>query len=368
MYISIFLGPFARGPADDLVLIDLCLEQAVQAADAGFSMITFGEQHFNNYQPYCNPFLMGARLAPYMNKSYFGTTVCPIVFHHPIRLAEDINVLDNLLLGRLITGLSAGRVDFSPDFDNFGLDINERLEIFEAKVDLLLRAFDRNPGDPPLEYDTSWDTGRMPGRLMPMSYRIPRPLLAVGTGTDDTVIKTGARGWPVFLTSCPFGEAKRKYQLYRDALQENGHGAEAIEDCLRRSLIAIDVFVGKTDGEAWDLAEKMVGRNPLLQRGNDPRTLRELYQVDLESDEGRNDPVRGAVEWVQGWVLAGSPDSVIRQIKAYEEAGIRHLHTRFTVGPYNPDAMWSTFHLFVDEVLPNIGLEQFPPPSQTRIG
>ena len=65
-------------------------------------------------------------------------------------------------------------------------------------------------------------------------------------------------------------------------------------------------------------------------------------------------------------MLAGSPDTIIRQIKAYEEAGIHHLHTRFTVGPYNPDAMWSTFRLFVDEVLPHIGLEQFEPPEQIR--
>lgn len=366
MYISIYLAPFARGPTDDLALINLCLEQAVEAADAGFSMITFGEQHFNNYQPYCNPFLMGARLAPYMNKSYFGTTVCPIVFHHPIRLAEDINVLDNMLRGKMIIGLSAGRVDFSPDFENFGLDINDRLEIFEAKVDLLLRAFDRNPGDPPLEYDTPWDSGRMPGRLMPMSYRMPRPLFAIGTGTDDTVVSAGTRGWPLFLVPCRLSDARRKFQMYQDAMEKNGHGPEIIKDCLRRSLVAIDVFVGKTDAEAWELAEKMVGRNPLLQRGNDPRSLRELYHVDLDSVEGSNDPVRGAVEWVQGWVLAGSPDSVIRQIKAYGEAGIQHLHTRFTVGPYNPDAMWSTFRLFVDEVLPHIGLEQFEPPEQIR--
>jgi len=123
MYISTYLGPFARGPAEDLPLIELCLEQAAAAADAGFSMISFGEQHFNNYEPYCNPFMMGARLAPYLKQSYFGISVCPIVFHHPIRLAENINVLDNLMHGRLIVGLSAGRLDFSPDFENFDMDV-----------------------------------------------------------------------------------------------------------------------------------------------------------------------------------------------------------------------------------------------------
>ena len=153
MHISIYLGPFARGPAEDLPLIDLCLEQAIAAADAGFAMISFGEQHFNNYEPYCNPFMMGARLAPYLKQSYFGVSVCPIVFHHPIRLAENINVLDNLVRGRLIVGMSAGRLDFSPDFENFDLDVRDRRAIFEAKLDIMLRAFAHKPGDPPLHYE-----------------------------------------------------------------------------------------------------------------------------------------------------------------------------------------------------------------------
>ena len=366
MFISIYLGPFARGPAEDLPLINLCLEQAVAAADAGFSMITFGEQHFNNYEPYCNPFMMGARLAPYLKQSYFGVSVCPIVFHHPIRLAENINVLDNLVHGRLIVGISAGRLDFSPDFENFDLDVSNRREIFEAKLDILLRAFAHKPGDPPLIYETPWDKGKMPGRLTPMSCRLPGPLLAVGTNTDDTVIKTAGRGWPVFLPHCRFDELQRRFNLYRDTLKQTGHAAELIENCLRHSLVTRDVIVGATDDEAWERAERMVGRNPLLMRGNDPRTLRELAQVDLDSAAGRNDPVRGAVEWVKSWVLAGSPDTVIKAIGAYNEAGIRQLLARFTVGPNNPQDMWRSFRLFVDEVLPHVGLEQFDPPAQIR--
>src|SRR5690349_19300360 len=112
MHLSIFLGPFARGPAEDRPLIDLCLEQAVAAAEAGFCMVTFGEQHFNNYEPYCNPYMMGARLAPFMKDCWFGTTITPLPLHHPLRLAEQISLLDLLMRGRLVVGMSAGRVGF----------------------------------------------------------------------------------------------------------------------------------------------------------------------------------------------------------------------------------------------------------------
>src|SRR5580698_8232100 len=117
MYLGIFLGPFSRGPEDDLEVIDLCIEQAIEAAEARFALVTFGEQHFNNYEPYCNPFLMGAHLAPYLKDSYFGTTITPLPLHPPIRLAEDMNVLDNLTRGKLIVGLSAGRAQLVRDFE-----------------------------------------------------------------------------------------------------------------------------------------------------------------------------------------------------------------------------------------------------------
>ncbi len=51
MYISVFMGPFSFGPAQDKPNIDLCIAQSVAAAQAGFAMVTFGEQHFNNYEP-----------------------------------------------------------------------------------------------------------------------------------------------------------------------------------------------------------------------------------------------------------------------------------------------------------------------------
>ena len=37
---GIFLGPFSRGPDDDLAVIDLCIEQAIEAAAAGFALVT----------------------------------------------------------------------------------------------------------------------------------------------------------------------------------------------------------------------------------------------------------------------------------------------------------------------------------------
>ncbi|NUS07755.1 MAG: hypothetical protein HOV97_34905 [Nonomuraea sp.] len=93
----------------------------------------------------------------------------------------------------------AGRVGFSPDFQNFGVDPADRDAAFDSKLDFLLRARAHKPGDPPIVMDTRWDKGSLIGRLMPVSYREGGPQLAIGTSTDATIERFAKLGWPLFL-------------------------------------------------------------------------------------------------------------------------------------------------------------------------
>ncbi|MFI5915691.1 LLM class flavin-dependent oxidoreductase [Dactylosporangium sp. NPDC051541] len=367
MYVSVFMGPFSMSAQQDLPNIELCLRQAEAAAAAGFAMVTFGEQHFNNYEPYCNPFLMAARLAPNLGETWFGTTIVPLVLHHPFRLAEDSSVVDLLLRGRFIMGMSAGRVGFSPDFQNFGLDPARRHEIFESKLDLLQRAYAHAPGDQPIVMDTEWDRGELNGRLMPVSWRAGGPLLAVGTNTDATIETTAGRGLAVFLGPCLRFEAAAKLARYRRVLADAGHDPDTIETMAARCLVTRHVIVDRTDDEAWQRAEVMAGRNPLMDRSTDTRSLRELAQVDLSSPDAVRDPANRNAVHVQSWILAGTPDSVTAQLRAYADAGVPQVLTRFTVGAYDPQRIADSFQLFVDEVLPNLDAQRFPAPTGNEI-
>ena len=360
MHVSVFLGPFSFGPKQDLPNIELCLSQAAAAAEAGFAMVTFGEQHYNNYEPYCNPFLMAARLAPDLGDTWFGTTIVPLVFHHPFRLAEDSSVVDLLLRGRFVLGMSAGRVGFSPDFENFGVDPARRQEVFDSKLDLLRRAFAHQPGDDPIVMDTEWDKGALNGRLMPVSYRAGGPLLAVGTNTDAKIVSAAQDGLSVFLGPCPQPDAARKFQLIRDTLVAGGRDADEVDATVARSLVTRHVIVGKTEDEAWERAEAMAGANPMMDRSVDTRSLQELSTVDLSAPGATTDPANRNAVWVQSWIIAGDPDSVTRQLRAYDDAGVAQLLTRFTVGAYNPEQINASFELFVDEVMPQLDAERFP--------
>jgi alkanesulfonate monooxygenase SsuD/methylene tetrahydromethanopterin reductase-like flavin-dependent oxidoreductase (luciferase family) len=381
MYLSIFVGPFSRDARDDVAVIDMCVEQAVRAASAGFAMVTFGEQHFNNYEPYCNPFIMAGYVAKDIGDAWFGTTIVPLPFQHPLRLAENASIADLLLRGRFILGVSGARIGGRiPDWDNFGLDQADRDDLFASNLSILRAAFAHRQGDDPIVYDTKWGRGRLSGRLMPASWRDAGPLLAIGTNTDATIERIGAMGLPVFLGPCPPAVAAEKFDSHRRAMDGAGFSADEVRSAADRSLVTRNVIVADSDAEAWDLAERLSGDAPFMDRTNDSRSMREMADFDLSAYDSpppsfnmTGDPIIRNSTYVQGWLIVGSPESVLRQVQDYDAKGIPQLNVRFTVGPYDPESgtpgvFERSFELFLTEVVPRLRLERFTdvPASEVR--
>ena len=368
MYLSVFLGPFSRSPGDDAAVVEMCLSQAAEAAAAGAAMVTFGEQHYTGYEPYCNPFLMAARLAGDLGDAWVGTTIVPLTFHEPLRLAEDACVTDLLLHGRFVMGMSMGRGGPVPDYKNFGLDRSRREEIFSSRLEVLTAALAHQVGDPELVVDTPFDKGALNGRLTPLSWRAGGPQLAIGTNTPATIAMAAGRGWPLFLGPCLLADAARSMAEHRAAMAAAGFDESAVERAARLSLVTRNVIVADTDDEAWELAEQMMGRTFWMDRTDDTRTMRQMAEEDLSTvDPGllptpgpKKDPFTANSLFAQSWMFVGAPDTVARQLKEYEAAGISHVNVRTTVGAYNGELMERMHRLLVDEVFPQVDARPFP--------
>lgn len=355
MHLSVFMGPISMGPARDRTMIDLCVDQALACADAGYAMVTFGEQHLNDYEPYSNPFLMAARLAPHLGETWFGTTIVPLVFHHPLRLAEESNVVDLLTRGRFLLGMSSGRGGPVPDFGVWDLPAERKDEIFEEKLDALNRIHALRAGDPPLVLDSEWDRGVLPGRMMPVSWRRGGPQKAIGTNTDEKIDRVARLGVPLLLGPCLPAVAAARLARHRTAMEAAGIPEPQRRDAARKSLVTRHVFCGATEERAWEMAEALAGRNPMMDRSVDTRSLRELSRADLASD-----PHPRNSRHVQEWMSAGDPEQLIRVFRDYAAAGVEHVNIRFTVGIADPAVVAESFELFTREVLPHIGHELFP--------
>ena len=115
------------------------IEQAAWLDGLGLDVAWFTEHHFveDGYLPSWTP-VVGAIAARTKNLR-FSSDVCLMPFNHPIRLAEDLAVLDNISNGRVEIGAGMG---YAPhEFRGFGLPLARRVSLTNEALEVLVRAF-----------------------------------------------------------------------------------------------------------------------------------------------------------------------------------------------------------------------------------
>lgn len=374
MHFSLFLGQMVSGPEHDTASIDLGIEQARYADEHGFAAVYVGEQHFNNYEPYADGFMMASYLAGQLQQAYLGISVVPLILHHPLLVAERMNALDQLTKGKSIVSVSGGRPHEGAIWHKRGIHPALRQQLFERKLELLERAWAWEPGDGPLEFNTGDEHGALTGRLMPRSYRRPHPLLAIATNTPAKIAAAGREGRLVHFGPFPLEQLAPLVAQYRAGLEEGGAGAERIDEALRWAIHTKMVLVADTDAEAWaHLEDALAG--PLMtppwivrRPGEERMGVREL----AAQDPGPLAPTQGMPEsyaaWLRRMFIVGSPETVSAEVARYGEAGIPHLHARFAFGSEADPAIYRrSLELFATEVMPRVGAERIPDPAAAEI-
>ena len=97
--------------------------------DIGADLVWFTEHHFvdDGYLPSWVP--VAAAMASITKRVRFGTDIAD-AFNHPVRLAEDLAVLDNLSGGRVDLGIGMG---YAPhEFKGFGLPVARRVSLMKV--------------------------------------------------------------------------------------------------------------------------------------------------------------------------------------------------------------------------------------------
>lgn len=132
-----------RNPtSSDLSTPDLyarVLDQISWLDELGYDLIWFTEHHFvdDGYLPSWVP--VAGAVAARTRRVRISTDITLLPFQHPLRLAEDLAVLDNLSGGRMEVGVGMG---YAPhEFTGFGVPRSRRVSLTEEGVEVLQRAF-----------------------------------------------------------------------------------------------------------------------------------------------------------------------------------------------------------------------------------
>ncbi|HMV71724.1 MAG TPA: LLM class flavin-dependent oxidoreductase [Pseudomonadales bacterium] len=185
-------------------LYEAALEMAVWADRAGFDILEVSEHHGaeDGYIP--SPVVLAAAFAARTKQIRIRLTMVTLPFNHPLRIAEDIAVLDIISNGRIQAGFAGGYVPH--EFAMFGIDRARRGQIVERSVEIIKRAW---TGDP-FEFE---------GRrvcVRPTPVQQPHPPVWLG-GSSPAAARRAARIADHFYTT-----EQALFDIYRQTALELG--------------------------------------------------------------------------------------------------------------------------------------------------
>jgi alkanesulfonate monooxygenase SsuD/methylene tetrahydromethanopterin reductase-like flavin-dependent oxidoreductase (luciferase family) len=294
----------------------------------GYDAVWLAEHHFSSFSVCPSVHMMGTLAAARTRRLRIGTAVSLAPFYHPLRLAEEVALLDVLSGGRVNWG--AGRGFARVEFGAFGVPPEESASRFREAVEIVLRA---------------WAEERLnfAGRhfhfedieILPKPAQLPHPPVWMAASSEGAIEWAAGRGFSILMdphSSTPEIGAKRRF--YADKLAAAGF-SEAGRDIPVARLVAIAESAGKAaavarSGAEWILNSYLGAQHrPVIERSFTP--------------EGA-DPVRRYLDEV---ILHGTPDKVGDEIlRLREEIGLDYL----LAAPLSHQS----FMLLTDKILPRI--------------
>ena len=191
MRFSTFLFPDSRDPAHDGAVIDETVREAMLADRLGADVVWLAEHHFDGISVYGDPMVMAGALATALEHAGLGFAVIQTALHHPIRLAEQMALLDHLMKGKVIVGLGRGSSYNIYDYQGFGLDHHEAQARLDEAEAIMLKAWAGGA----FAHDGQFWQLKVP-MLRPLPYSTPHPPVIRASSGDASLIELARQGKP----------------------------------------------------------------------------------------------------------------------------------------------------------------------------
>src|SRR6266851_10481143 len=343
MLFSTFLFPDSRDPARDGTVIDETRREAMLADELGADVIWLAEHHFDGISVYGDPIALAGALAASLRHAGLGFAVIQTALHHPIRLAEQMALLDHLTKGKLIVGLGRGSSYNIYDYQGFGIDHHEAQARLDEAEAIMIKAW--TGGE--FTHDGRFWQLNVP-MLRPRPYTRPHPVIIRGSSGDNSLIELARHGRPFLMNVQSLETTRRRVGLYRQTMQAAGHSEAAVAANLTASWVWRNVFVAATDGEAERIG---VPAFETMTRARAEMRNRIFAETGIRIEVPQSD-LPGARTARGDGLIHGSPASVADDFAALDELGIGGVIASFRLGPMPHEVAATSLRLFMTEVAP----------------
>ncbi len=328
-------GIFDHLDRNDLPLRDY-YEQRLQVIEAfdrcGFYAYHLAEHHFTPLGMAPSPSVFLSAIAQRTSRLRFGTFVYALPVHHPLRVLEEICMLDHLSGGRLEIGFGRGSVPFEISY--YGQNAEERQNIYAERLELILKAFTAKN----LTWNGKYDQfANVPMEFAPLQK--PHPPLWYGAHSPDSAERAARKGLNIVTNDMP-DNARAIVARYLQVWAEAQGSAAPPKMGIVRFIVVAD-----TDAEALKIA-----RRAYLRWRSSFTYLSELNGT-LPQSPLRADSYDVVVQ--QGQAIAGSPDTVAEFLaRQFEDNPANYLVGQFCFGDLTLAEMLRSTELFASHVMP----------------
>ncbi len=299
----------------------------------GFHAYHCAEHHLAQSGMAPSPGLFLAAIAQRTKRLRFGPLVYQLPTYHPLRLIEEICMLDQMSGGRLELGV--GRGSGAAETRYFGRGYDTAQAVYAETLDFIIKVLTEQRISFPDAPETFQD---LP--LQINCVQRPHPPLWYGVHSVDSAKQAAARGQNV--VSLDSAADTRDYiEAFVPAFR-SAHGAKA----LPRMGISRFIVVAETDALARDIARRAYDRWWL----NFTYTARTHRYVIHHARPREFDVMQE-----QGKGIAGAPATVAALLdREIEVSGANYLVGQFAFGDLSADETHRSLDLFTGEVLPRL--------------
>ena len=319
-------------------MLDNLRQQTVLAEELGFEVMWLGEHHFGPYGigDLPNPILLGADLAARTSRIRIGQMANIAPWWHPIRLAEDLAILDNMTEGRIEVGFGRGIWPYEGPQFHANADPRkdaENRELFRETIEVVRKIWSdeyfshqgenygfpaedtvfSHPSHPSHPPDPAWQDGERVTRLRvtPRPYQKPHPPLWMTVSTDRSVATAAELGLKACYWQPPPLRIRQRMELYaetRSKLEGRPFSLGEDQAVMRSTYVASSMEDARRDAEAGIMSSFIF---------NDPFRGRQVF---TNPGEELNDDVRLDWDFLEPrTLLVGSPDHVAEKIQELRE-------------------------------------------------
>ena len=366
-------------------VLEMINEQCSLAEQAGFTTAWFTEHHFahNGYMnapP--NPIQMATHVAAHCKNLRVGTAPIVLPDWHPIRVAEDVAMLDNMTLGRVDFGVAKGinersTIQFNTNADRRNND--QVMRLYQENLEIILKAWtnevfthkgefwefpvpgwqEKNRFFEPLDPKYHDENGEYKAMYIhPRPYTDKHPPVWLMSNAPPTFKLAGEKGWGVISMSAGPKATLACWETYRDSLAKSLNREVELGEGVG---VCTSFYVGETMQEAIDTIRPAINAYYEFLGGSRPAgewTKRGYLDIGEEMT-----PEDDAMDWFdflnkRGIIVVGDAKYVAdRFYEKQESIGLDHLMLMQQYTGVSYEKILASWKRLFENVVPRFGTQ-----------